>query len=144
MSTSDTFIKKPQVGKPFVCPDPPEREPGDMTRFDQISITGTAHYLAEQMVNPGTTLVGDEHYVSPLPTGDMTRLRYTDLFVAFGVDPAAYYASNAYIISEQAKPQDLVLGITSARTGRIVPHDDLFRMARTARFKGLNMEGGSG
>ena len=73
MSTSDTFIKKPQVGKPFGFPDPSEREPGDMTSFDQISITGT-----------------------------------------------------------------------SARTGRIVPHDDLFRMARTARFKGLNMEGGSG
>ena len=31
----------------------------------------------------------------------MAGLRYPDLVVAFDVDPSAYYASNAYVISEQ-------------------------------------------
>ena len=152
MSTSNTFIKKPQVGKPFVFPDPPEREPDDMTRFNQISITGRAHYLADHLGDPGTTLVGGEHYVSPLPTGDMTGLRYPDLFVAFGVDPAAYYASNAYIISEQGKPPDLVLEIASARTGRIditekrrdyaaLGIGEYWRFDETGRYHGARLAG---
>ena len=40
-------------------------------------------------------------------------MRYPDLIVAFGVDPEAYYRSNAYIISEQGKPPDFVLEIAS-------------------------------
>ena len=43
----------------------------------------------------------------------MTGVRYPDLVVAFGVDPAAYYRSNAYVISEQGKPPDFVLEIVS-------------------------------
>ena len=39
--------------------------------------------------------------------------------VAFGVDPADYKASNAYVISEQGKPPDFALEIASRRDGRI-------------------------
>jgi hypothetical protein len=46
-------------------------------------------------------------------------VRYPDLLVAFGVDPAAYKASNAYVISEQSKPPDFVLEIASRSSGRI-------------------------
>ena len=46
----------------------------------------------------------------------MTGIRYPDLLVAFGVDPAAYYRSNAYVISEQGKPPDFVLEIASPST----------------------------
>ena len=48
----------------------------------------------------------------------MEGLRYPDLLIAFDVDPAAYYRSNAYIISEQGKPPDFVLEIASHATGR--------------------------
>ena len=119
MSTCDTFIRKPQAGKPFVFPDPPERETHEMAGFIQISITGRAHDQAEHLSNPATTSVGGEHYVSPLTIGDMTGLRYPDLFVAFGVNLSAYYTSNACIILEQGKPPDLVLDLASARTRRI-------------------------
>ena len=117
MTTPDIFARKPKVQGRFRLPDPPEREPDDMTSFDQLAITGGAHYLAQHLGNPETTLVAGEHYISPVPTGDMTGLRYPDLFVAFDVDPAAY--ANGYVISEQGKPPDFVLEIASRRTGRI-------------------------
>ena len=39
--------------------------------------------------------------------------------MALGVDPAAYAASNGYVISEQGKPPDFTLEIASRRTGRV-------------------------
>ena len=43
--------------------------------------------------------------------------RYPDLLIALDVDPAAYEASNGYIIGEQGKPPDFVLEIASRSTG---------------------------
>ena len=119
MTSSDTFAKTAKLQKPFVFPDPPEHEPDDMTSFDRLAANGNAHYLAQHLGNPETTLVGGEHYVSPVPAGDLTGVRYPDLLVAFDVDPAAYRRSNAYVISEQRKPPDFVLEIASRRTGQI-------------------------
>ena len=119
MTTPDTNARTSEVQKPFEFPDLPEREPDDMTSFDRLSATGNVYLLIEHLGNPETTLVAGEHYISPVPTGDMTGLRYPDLFVAFGVDPAAYRRSNAYVISEQGKPPDFVLEIASRRTGRM-------------------------
>ena len=119
MTTPDTFANTSQVQGRFRLPDPPEREPDDMTSFDRLSANGNAYLLAQHLGSPETTLVAGEHYVSPLPTTDMTGLRYPDLFVAFDVDPAAYAASNGYVISEQGKPPDFVLEVASRRTGRI-------------------------
>ena len=67
MSTCDAFIKKPPVGEPFVFPEPPERNPDDMTSFNQVSITGKAHYPAEHLGNPGTTSVGANITSVPYP-----------------------------------------------------------------------------
>ena len=117
MTTPETFAGTARVPNPIVFPDPPERGPDDMTNFNQLTRTGNAHYLAEHLGNPETTLVSGEHYISPVPVEDMTGVRYPDLFVAFGVDPAAYGSSNAYVISEQGKPPDFVLEIASRRTG---------------------------
>ena len=58
-------------------PYPPEDPDDKMTSFDHLTITGTAHYLANHLGNRETTLE------------------------AFGVDPDAYRRSNAYVISEQ-------------------------------------------
>ena len=57
-----------------------------------------------------------QHYMSPEVTRDMTGLRYPDLLVAFNVNPAAYYRSNAHVITEQGKPPDFVLEIASPST----------------------------
>ena len=44
-------------------------------------------------------------------------MKYPDLLIALGVDPAAYQSSNAHIISEQGKPPDFVLEVASRHTG---------------------------
>ena len=41
-----------------------------------------------------------------------------DLIIAFDVNPEAYREDNEYVISRQGKPPDLVMEITSQRTGR--------------------------
>ena len=123
MTTSNATATTPQLQRRFRLPDPPKREPYDMTSFDILTITGNAYLLREHLGNQETTLVTGEHYICLAPIaellGDMPGLRYPDLLVAFGVDPEAYYLSNAYVISEQGKPPDFVLEIASPSTGRI-------------------------
>ena len=120
MTTANTtgLPKTPEAPSAFRFPDPPEKEPDDMTSFDHLAATGNVRYLALHLGNFETTLVAGEHYLSPAPTGDLTGVRYPDLLVAFGVNPAAYYSSNAYVISEQGKPPDFVLEIASSSSGR--------------------------
>ena len=117
MTTSNPFVKTSKVQGRYRLPDPPEREPDDMTSFDRLAANGNVYLLIEHLGNQESTLVAGEHYISPAPTGDMTGLRYPDLFVAFGVDPAAYAASNGYVISEQGKPPDFALETASPSTG---------------------------
>ena len=93
--------------------DPPEGKPEDMTNFNQTNISGNSHYLKDFLGNPETILVAGEHYLARARPSEMTGVRYPDLLVAFGVDPAAYCRSNAYIIEEQGKPPDFVLEIAS-------------------------------
>ena len=119
MTTPDTtFAGMPQVRETFVFPDPPEDPDDKMTSFDHLTITGSAHYLAMHLGNRETTLVAGEHYLALAPTRSLVGVRYPDLLVAFGVDPAAYRRSNAYVISEQGKPPDLVLEIISPSSRR--------------------------
>ena len=119
MTRPDTFAKTSRVQPPFVFPDPPEDPEDKMTSFDRLTINGNAHYLAQHLGNPETTLVAGDRYLALAPTRDLAGVRYPDLLVAFGVDPDAYRLSNAYVISEQEKPPDLVLEIASRSTGRI-------------------------
>ena len=90
-----------------------------MTSFDHLASTGSVYLLIKHLGNPETTLVAGEHYLAPHPTTSLSGLHYPDLLIAFGVDPARYSASNAYVISEQGKPPDFVLEIASRKTGRI-------------------------
>ena len=118
MTTANTAPKASQSTGPFRMPDPPERQPDDMTSFDHLSTTGNVHYLIQHFGNPDTTLVAGEHYITPAPTTGATGVKYPDLLVAFEVNPTAYHNSNAYVISEQGKPPDFVLEIASRATGR--------------------------
>ncbi len=117
MTTANTTGKTPKAQKRFRLPDIPEREPDEVTQYDQITKTGSAHYLAQHLGNPETTLVEADRWVVPDTDFDKRRARYPDLLVAFGVDPAAYKASNGYIVSEQGKAPDFVLEVASESTG---------------------------
>ena len=102
----------------FVLPDPPEREPEDMTSFDHLTLNGSAHHLVQHLGNPETTLVAGERYITREPGAPAEDRMAPDLLVAFNADLQAYRDSNGYIISEQGKPPDFVLEIASRSTGR--------------------------
>ena len=133
-------------------PDPPQREPEDMTAFNHLAATGNTRYLMLHFGNPETTLVAGEHYITPDLTGDLTGRHYPDLFIAFGVDPEAYRRSNAYIIPEQGKPPDFVLEIASRSTADVDITDkrrnyaalgipEYWRFDETGRFHGTRLAG---
>ncbi len=119
MTTADIYSKTPGAPGRFRLPDPPEHPDDKMTSFKQLADTGNAHHLAQHLGNPDTTLVTGERYLVVRPTRSMAGSHYPDLLVAFDVDPAAYEASNGYIIEEQGKPPDFVLEIASRHTGRV-------------------------
>ena len=153
MTTPETFARTAQARKPFVFPDPPEDREDKMTSFNRLTATGNVYLLIEHLGNPETTLVAGEHYLTVAPTRNLAGVRYPDLLVAFGVDPAAYRASNAYLISEQGKPPDFVLEVASESTGRVdagpkrsdyaalgIP--EYWRFDETGRHHGERLAGG--
>ena len=115
MTTSDTAASNLNAKGRFRLPDPPEREPDDMTSFDRLADNGNAHHLKQFLGQPETTIVSGEKYITARPR---TERRYPDLLVAFGADQAAYRETNGYVVSEQGKPPDWVLEIASEGTGR--------------------------
>ncbi len=152
MTTSDTFARTPQARKRFGFPDPPEDPEDQMTNFHQMAEAGSLHHLKQHLGNPETTLVAGEKYLALTPTGNLVGVRYPDLLVAFGVDPAAYYASNAYVIVEQGKPPDFVLEVASRSSGRLDAVDkrrdyaallipEYWRFDETGRFHGVKLAG---
>ena len=110
MTTANTQTKTPPPETArFRLPDIPQREPDEVSSHKQLTHTGHAHHLAVHLGNPETTLVTADRWIIAAPGTYRELARYPDLLVAFDVDPAAYEASNGYIISEQGKPPDFVL-----------------------------------
>ena len=141
----------PSPGR-FRLPDIPQREPDEVSQFDHLFKTGRSHALAVHLGNPETTLVEADRWLIVEPGTFRDLARYPDLLVAFGVDPAAYEASNGYIISEQGKPPDFVLEVVSASTADIdtgAKRDDYARMLipeywrfdKTGQYHGTRLAG---
>ena len=112
-----TTAKTPNPQSRFRLPDPPPREPDEMTAFDHVYKHGNNRYLAIHLGNQDTTLVVADRWIIAHPDADRSRARRPDLLIAFNVDPAAYHASNGYIVFEQGKPPDFVLEVASESTG---------------------------
>ncbi len=116
MTTSDTAASKSKLRGRFRLPDPPEREPDEVTQYDQLFHQGLSAALVFHLGDPETTLVAADRWVVPDAEFDKSRGRYPDLLVAFGVDPALYHENNGYIVSEQGKAPDWVLEVASEST----------------------------
>jgi len=149
MTTSDSTAKIAKPKGRFRLPDPPEREPDDMTSAEHLSETGLHHHLKQFLGNPESTIVSGEKYLTARRGAEM---RYPDLLVAFGVDPAAYRETNGYVVSEQRKPPDLVLEIASEGTGHIdvgekrefyerLGISEYWRFDATGEFHGAKLSG---
>ena len=120
MTTSLPRTKRSPASSHFRLPDPVEQQQDEkMTSAKHLGLTGNAHNLIQHLDNPDTTVVGTELYIVRTPARNMAGSRYPDLLVSFNADPEAYYRSNGYIITEQGKPPDFVLEITSPSTGHI-------------------------
>ena len=119
MTTANIYVKTPPDPGRFRLPDIPQRGPDEVTSHKQLTHTGHAHHLAVHLGNPETTLVTADRWIIAAPSTFRELARYPDLLVAFDVNPAAYEASNGYIISEQGKPPDFVLEVASESTGNL-------------------------
>ena len=116
-ANTNTSSKAPRTPGRFRLPDIPDREPDEVTQYDQLFKDGRSRDLAFHLGNPETTLVEADRWIAPDTAFDKRRARYPDLMVAFGVDPEAYRASNGYIVEEQGKAPDFVLEVASESTG---------------------------
>ena len=152
MTTTNTVGKTPQHPGRYRLPDPPEREPDEVTSYDQLHKRGSAHYLALHFGNPETTLVEADRWMVPYPGYGSRRRRQPDLLIAFGVNLEIYKANNGYIISEQSKPPDFVLEVASVSTAQIdlgEKRDDYaalgipeyWRFDETGQFHGARLAG---
>ena len=154
MTTPNTTAKTPQDPGRFRLPEPPQREPDEMTQYDRLFKTGNSRYLALHLGNPDATLVEADRWIVPDPSFNRTRARRPDLLVAFDVNPSAYKASNGYVVSEQGKPPDFVLEVASESTAEIdvgdkrrdyaalgIPEYWRFDETETGRYHGARLAG---
>ncbi len=110
----------PPAPEPFRFPEPPEREIDEsMTNHRQLTYTGHCHHLVQYLGNRDTTLVGADFWLARGPRPGTLGLRCPDLLIAFDVDPAAYFATGGYLITEQGKPPDFVLEVASESTAKV-------------------------
>ena len=141
---------KPQTLLPL--PDPPEREPDDMTSVQHLGETGNLHHLSQHLGNPDTTIVSGERYIVPEPGTPANQRIYPDMLFSRNVDPVLYRQDNSYVISRQGKPPDLVMEIASRRTGEADVEDkparyaalgisEYWRFDETGNFHGTKLAG---
>ena len=117
MTTTNTSSKIPKAPGRFRLPDIPDREPDEVTQYDQLFHRGLSNDLRVHLGNYESTLVGADHWIAQDADFDKRRARYPDLLVAFGVDPEIYRENNGYVVSEQGKAPDWVLEVASESTG---------------------------
>ncbi len=101
----------------FRLPDPPEREPDEVTSIDHVHGPGQTMHLARHFGRPESTLVTAERWIAAHP--GYRPLRRPDLMIAFDVDPALYSEQNGYVISDQGKPPDFILEVASPSTATV-------------------------
>ena len=77
----------------------------DGVAADHLAADGNAYFLSLYLGCLDTTVVSGWCYISPVVTGDATGL-----FVSFHASKESNTKRNGYVISEQGKPPDFVLG----------------------------------
>ena len=101
-----TTAKSPKSLPTHRLPDTPFVPDEKMTVFDHLTITGSAHFLAQYLGNLDTTVMGGDRYLTtvlPAELADMTGVPYPDMLVSFNAYPDVFRARNGYVISEQGE-----------------------------------------
>ena len=97
-------------------PEPPERNPEDMTSFRHLAKTGILASLTAHFGNRDGLLIEGERFIAALPHRPASERRFPDLLIAFDANPDLYDSNNGYVVSGQGKPPDFVLEIASPST----------------------------
>ena len=113
----------------YRLPEPPEREPDEVTSFDFVYEDGAPLHLKRHFGRPETTLVKADRWIAARPGS--RPLLLPDLLIAFDVDPQLYYEQRGYVISDQGKPPDFVLEVASPSTAE---RDVVFKRVEYARL----------
>ena len=71
----------------FRLPDPPDREPDDMTSYRQLTATSIIEPLRHYLGNLDTTLITGDQYLIETFTRNLDGSRYPDLMIAFDCRP---------------------------------------------------------
>ena len=108
MTTPDTdFAKTSQFQGGFRLPDPPRREPDEMTNYDHVHMPGNSHHLIQHFGNPETTLMAADRWIIAeqlLPGFGAVSRPVCGLWR----EPGGL--QDGYVISVQGKPPDFVHG----------------------------------
>ena len=96
-------------------PDPPPKEPDEVTAFLHFYDRGSNDHLSIHLGNQETTLVTGDCRVMNFTT-DSNEAKRPDVLIAFGVNLPAFRARGHYVISEQGKPPEFVMEIASEST----------------------------
>ena len=111
-----TTAKIPKSSTEFRLPDPPKKEPDEMTSYDHLHQTGNSRDLVLHFGNPETTLVEADRWVVLNTRSNRRRSPRPDLLIAFNVSRETYRRNNGYVVSEQGKPPDFVMEVASVST----------------------------
>ena len=107
-------LTSPPPARLAPLPDPP-KAPDAMQQLPYIS---RAHLILDNYFRSRPDVfVGGDGYLC-YDTRDRSGWVKPDCLVAFGVDPAAIFERNGYVISEVGKPPEFVLEVASESTGR--------------------------
>ena len=101
---------------PFRLPEPPERNPDEVTSYDHVYEEGDPLHLLRHFGRPASTLVKADKWI--VPRRGARHRRVPDLLIAFDVDPELYYEQNGYVIADQGKPPDFILEVASPSTAK--------------------------
>ena len=134
----------------FRLPDPPERNPDEVTSYQYVHLTGNPHFLVQHFGKPNTMIVGAEFFL--VAARRSRPLRVPDLLIAFDVDPDLYYDQRGYVIADQGKPPDFILEVASPSTAKIDTVDkrvdyaafgvpEYWRFDHTGEFHGTRLAG---
>ncbi len=116
-----TTLKPAVTTARWELPEIPQRHEDEVTQYEHLFHDGNSHHLLQHLFIRGadrnTTLMTADKWIIEDFSTFVDKARYPDLLVAFHVDPAAYQASNGYVITEQGKPPDFILEVGSPSTG---------------------------
>ena len=109
---------RPTLPDGFKCPDPDEDERRPDSLLESPVIDECGHLILTYFANRPEVFIDTGGFVF-WDRQDMRRRRRPDLYISFGVDSAAVFRRNGYVVWEAGKAPDFALEVASETTHRV-------------------------